>query len=120
MDVFKCFFFLPKFTLLFLSRNFNNSRFVDDTRGALSFLHNTNNPSLITFLLFDVFAISSGLFPRQTNKKTSRGLSRMALQKLEHVSTFFGYSCHFGNDWQIVDDEGNFILLVSCQCLSVT
>ena len=51
--------FLPKFTLLLLSRDFNNSRFVNDTRSALSLFHNTDNPSLVTFLLFDVLKIKN-------------------------------------------------------------
>ena len=50
-------FFLPKFTLLLLGRDFNNSRFVNDTRSALSLLHNTDNPGLVTFLLFDVLKL---------------------------------------------------------------
>merc|ERR1712051_669422 len=63
---------LPELAFLFLSRNFNNSRFVNDTRGALSFFHDSDNPGLVSFLLFDVFAVSCSLFPGKADEETTR------------------------------------------------
>lgn len=104
---------------LLLGGNFDDSWFVDDACRTISFLNDADDPCLISFLLFDVFAVGSSLFTRQADEQSSRRFSRMTLQQLKHVSTSFRNSCHFGNDRQIVDDERDFVLLMRSECLSV-
>lgn len=48
------FLILPQFSLLLLGRNFDHTRLVDDSRRPLTLFDNTNDPSLITLLFFDV------------------------------------------------------------------
>ena len=64
-------------------------------------------------------AIGSSLFPRQADEKTSAGLSRVALEKLEHVAAGLGHGGHLGDDGQVVDDEGDLVLLVPGHGLGV-
>merc|ERR1712186_48025 len=118
-DIFSCCHFtkfrvLPEFAFLFFGRNF------DDSGCSLAFLHNTDNPGLVSFLFLNVLAISCSLFTRQTNQKATGSLSRVTLQKLEHISACFCYCRHFGNNGQIVDDERDFVLLIASKSLSVS
>jgi len=71
-------------------------------------------------LLLDVLAVGRGLFPGQADQQTARRLGGVALEKLEHVAAGLGDGGHLGDDWQIVDDEGDFVLLVARQVLGVT
>ena len=45
---------LPKFSVLFLGRDFNNSRFVDDSCGAVALLNDSDDPGLVSFLFLNV------------------------------------------------------------------
>merc|ERR1719229_1617050 len=112
-------FCLPEFAFLVFYRNFDNSRFVDNASCSLSLFNDANNPSLVSFLFLDVLAISCSLFTWQTDQKATRGFSRMALQKLEHITAGLGYCGHLGDNGQIVNNEGHFVLLVARQRLSV-
>ena len=108
-----------KSAALFLGRNFNDAWLVDDACGAVSFLNDSDDPRLVTFLLFDVLAVSGCLFARQADQKSTGSFSRMALEQLEHVPASFSYCGHLGNDWQIMNHEGHFVFLMRRECLSV-
>ena len=43
----------------------------------------------------------------------------MSLEKLEHVSAGLGDCSHLGDDWEVVDDKANLVLLVAGEGLSV-
>ena len=45
---------LPKFSVLFFGRDFNNSRFVDDSCGAVALLNDSDDPGLVSFLFLNV------------------------------------------------------------------
>jgi len=53
---------LPKFTFSFLSWDLDNARFVYNSSSAITLFHYPNDPRLVSFLFFDVFAIRSSLF----------------------------------------------------------
>lgn len=114
------FFLIRGISFLFLGWNFDDAWLIYDASGAVSLLNNTDDPSLISFLLLDVLAVSCGLFAWQTDQKTSRRFRGVALQKLEHVSTGLSDSSHFRDDRQVVNDEGDFVLLMRREGLSVT
>jgi len=44
----------------------------------------------------------------------------MALQELEHVAAGLGHGTHLGDDGQVVDDEGDLVLLIAGHRLCVT
>jgi len=44
----------------------------------------------------------------------------MALKKLEHIPTSFGYGSHLGYHWQVVYHKRHFILLMSGQILGMS
>ena len=46
--------FLPEFAFLFFGRNFDDSGFIDDSGCTLTFLHDTDNPGLVSFLFLNV------------------------------------------------------------------
>lgn len=105
---------------LFLGGNFNDSWFVDDSGGAVALFDDADDPGLASFLLFDVLAIGGGLFAGQADEESAGGFGGVALQELEHVSAGLGHGGHFGDDRQVVDDEGDFVLLVRGQGLGVS
>ena len=44
----------------------------------------------------------------------------MALEELKHVAASLGHGGHLGDDWQVVDDEGDVVLLVPGHGLGMT
>lgn len=97
---------------LFLGGYFNDSWFVDDSGGAVALLDDANDPGLASFLLFDVLAVGSGLFTGQADQQSTGGFGGVTLEQLEHVAAGLGDGGHLGNDRQVVNDEGDFVLLV--------
>ena len=74
---------------------------------------------LVSLLLLDVFAERGRLLPREADEKPAARLGRVALQQLEHVAARLGHRRHLGDDRQVVDDEGDLVLLVARQVLRV-
>jgi len=55
---------LPQLAVLFFRGYFDHSRFVDDPCCPVALLDDTDDPSLVSFLLLDIFAIRGGLLSR--------------------------------------------------------
>lgn len=53
---------------LFFSWNFNDSWFVDYSGCTVALLDDADDPGLVAFLFFDVFAVRGRLFAWQTNQ----------------------------------------------------
>merc|ERR1719370_564510 len=111
---------LPEFSVLLLGWHFDDSGLVDDPRRPLALLHDADDPSLVALLFLNVLAISGGLLPGQADEESSRRFGGVTLEKLEHVTASLGHGGHLGDDWQVVDDEADLVLLVPCQRLGVT
>ena len=59
---------LPEFSLLLLGRNLNNSGFVNNASTSVSFLHDTNDPSLVSLNFLNVFTVGSSLLSEGERK----------------------------------------------------
>ena len=59
----------PQFSFLVLGRHLDDSWFVDDSSGAGSLLNNSDDPSLVPLLLFNVFTECRSLFSWQRNQQ---------------------------------------------------
>ena len=57
--------------------------------------------------LLDVLAVGRGLFPRQTDEKTTAGLRGVALLQLEHVAARLADRGHLGDHRQVVDNKAD-------------
>ncbi len=64
-------------------------------------------------------AVSGGLLSGEADQEASRGLSGVTLEELEHVAASLGDGGHFGDDRQVVNDEGDLVLLVAGQGLGM-
>merc|ERR1712212_594371 len=71
-------------------------------------------------LFYNLFDYINGENEGSVKIKSSRCLGRVALQKLKHVSAGSSNCCHLGNDWNVMNDKCNFVLLIACQCLSMS
>jgi hypothetical protein len=52
---------LPQLPIFFFCRDFNHTWFINNSSCSISFFNNANNPSLISFLLLNILAVSSSL-----------------------------------------------------------
>lgn len=105
---------------LLLGGDLDDSWFVDDASRAVSFFNDADDPSLISFLLLDVFAVGGSLLARQADEQPSGRFGRVALQQLEHVAASLCNGCHFRNHRQVVDHKRNLVFLMRSEGLSVT
>ena len=64
-------------------------------------------------------AVGCGLLPGQTDEESAGRLRRVSLEELEHVSAGLGDCSHLGDDWEVMDDKANLVLLVAGKGLSV-
>lgn len=90
----------------------DDTRLVDDPSRPVALFHDANDPGLVALLPLDVLAVGGGLFARQTDEQATRRLGGMSLEQLEHVAASLGHCGHLGYDGKIVDNEGDFLLLV--------
>ena len=60
---------LPQLALLLLGGHLDDSRLIYYPRCPVTFLHDTNDPSLVSLLLLNVLTVRGGLFPGQANEQ---------------------------------------------------
>ena len=110
---------LPQLSLLLLGGHLDHPGLVDDPRRPVALLHDADDPGLVALLLLDVLAVGRGLLAGKADEEAAGGLGAVALEQLEHVAAGLGDGGHLGHDGQVVDDEGDLVLLVARQVLRV-